>query len=147
MESSTSFPSKQRANTFDRIRSCEAMTIKLTKVISCEKYYFACYLSATNNHKIMDDRFLIFLVNSAISWTTTYHSLARELVIVGYFNVHFDAPDNVHCFCDLLRCHGLTRHVQQPTHQDGHILDLVIDRGNLRPSRCSLPTCNAHTPI
>ena len=62
----------------------------------------------------------------------TYIQLADELAIVGDFNFHFDAPDNVHVrhLSDLLHCHGLTQHVKQPTHQDGHILDLVIDRGH-----------------
>ena len=54
------------------------------------------------------------------------------MVIVGDFNFHFDAPDNIHVlrFSELLHCHGLSQHDKHPTHQDGHILDLVIDRDN-----------------
>ena len=37
---------------------------------------------------------------------------------------------HVRRFRDMLHCHGMTQHVHQPTHQDGHILDLVIDRVN-----------------
>ena len=78
------------------------------------------------------DHLLLIFFSEFSDILENYISLADELVIVGDFSFHFDAPDNIHVrrFFDLLNCHGLTQHVQQPTHQDGHILDLVIDRGN-----------------
>ena len=61
-----------------------------------------------------------------------YTAQPEEIVIVGDFNFHFDVPHDMHVrrFRDMLYCHGMTQHVQQPTRQDGHILDLVIDRVN-----------------
>ena len=78
------------------------------------------------------DRLLLNFFSGFSDILDNYISLADELVIVGDFNFHFDAPDNIHVrrFSDLLHCHGLTQHVQQPAYQGGHILDIVIDRGN-----------------
>ena len=50
---------------FNRIRSCEAMGVKLT-------YHVICQFS-DDPSEIMDHLLLIFSVNSAISLTNTYH--------------------------------------------------------------------------
>ena len=115
-------------HTFNRIRSIEAMSVKLTyhaKSITLLVIYRPP-ITRKNGSSVAD----FFSEFSDI--LDEYVSLADELVIVGDFNFHFDAPDNIHVhrFFELLHCHGLTQHVRQPTHQDRHILDLVIDRDN-----------------
>ena len=59
-----------------------------------------------------------------------YATLPDELVIVGDFNFHFDINTDVHVrrFRDLLYSHGMTQYVEVATHQEGHILDLIIAR-------------------
>ena len=57
--------------------------------------------------------------------------LCKEpLVICGDFNIHVDDNDDGDSviFCDLLESVGLRQHVDQATHVNGHILDLVITR-------------------
>jgi hypothetical protein len=55
-----------------------------------------------------------------------------NLVIVGDMNVHVDNPkDNVTVqFLDLLDTSNLIQHVDKPTHNHGHILDLVLTRSS-----------------
>lgn len=50
------------------------------------------------------------------------------VVVCGDFNVHVDQPDDVHAvrLADLLQSFGCVQHVAEPTHNAGHILDLVI---------------------
>ena len=55
-----------------------------------------------------------------------------ELLIVGNFNIHMDEADNPEKrgFSDMLSSYDLKQHVQTATHCSGHMLDLVITRGN-----------------
>jgi len=50
------------------------------------------------------------------------------VVVCGDFNVHVDQWDNVHAvrLAHLLQSFGCVQHVAEPTHNAGHILDLVI---------------------
>ena len=52
------------------------------------------------------------------------------VVVCGDFNIHVDVHDDVHALrlTQLLQCYGFVQHVVQPTHKDGHTLDLVITR-------------------
>ena len=53
-------------------------------------------------------------------------------MIAGDFNIHVDAPqdpDSVK-IQDLLQSVGLQQHITEPTHTQGHILDLVITRSS-----------------
>ena len=61
------------------------------------------------------------------------HVIAREeLLIAGDLNFHLDKPTDPSSqkFMSLLHEHGLTQHVNEPTHDHGHILDVVITRDN-----------------
>ena len=49
-------------------------------------------------------------------------------VIVGDFNVHFDDTLKSEPLRTLLESYNLTQHVHSPTHQTGHILDLVVSQ-------------------
>ena len=54
----------------------------------------------------------------------------ERLLICGDFNIHVDSvddPDSVK-FRDLLESVGLRQHVKKSTHNNGHILDLIITR-------------------
>ncbi len=53
-----------------------------------------------------------------------------ELLVVGDFNIHVDNKlnrDAIHLL-DLLDSFNLIQHVNEPTHKDGHTLDLIITR-------------------
>ncbi len=54
----------------------------------------------------------------------------NELVILGDFNLHVDCDTNVDAkkFIDLLDDLDMHQHINEPTHKDGHILDLLITR-------------------
>ena len=55
--------------------------------------------------------------------------LCKEpLVITGDFNIHVDIPSESIQFSELLLSLSLIQHVNQPTHEKGHILDLIITR-------------------
>ena len=50
-----------------------------------------------------------------------------KLVVLGDFNIHVDSPSSptVRQFLDLIESHRLTQHIHEPTHEEGHTLDLV----------------------
>ena len=52
------------------------------------------------------------------------------LLIAGDFNIHVDVPGNADSVClkELLESMGLQQHVNEPTHESGHTLDLIITR-------------------
>ena len=52
------------------------------------------------------------------------------LLIAGDFNIHVDVPANADSVClkELLESMGLQQHVNEPTHESGHTLDLIITR-------------------
>ncbi|CAK6978912.1 trichohyalin-like [Scomber scombrus] len=54
----------------------------------------------------------------------------NSIIITGDFNIHVDVKTDRSTieFMKLLEESGLTQHVEQPTHQSGHTLDLVITR-------------------
>ena len=57
--------------------------------------------------------------------------LCKEpLIISGDFNIHVDIPSESLQFSELLRSLSLIQHVNQPTHEKGHILDLIISRSS-----------------
>jgi hypothetical protein len=60
--------------------------------------------------------------------TTDY--LGCDYLIAGDFNIHMDdhTDSTAHNLQDILECNGLVNHVEVPTHEAGHILDLIITR-------------------
>lgn len=54
----------------------------------------------------------------------------EPLLIVGDFNLHMDAKEDRHGLQlkNLIDTFGLVQHISEPTHRNGHILDLVISR-------------------
>lgn len=54
----------------------------------------------------------------------------ESLVITGDMNIHVDDPNDSDVIkgLDLHDAHGLTQHVNTPTHRFGHTLDLIITR-------------------
>jgi len=55
-----------------------------------------------------------------------------HLLICGDFNLYLDKPSSTDAatFTSLLQSMGLKQHVQGPTHQKGHTLDLLITRAD-----------------
>jgi len=75
--------------------------------------------------------------NNTQTFFNEFSSLIEELliftghlVIMGDFNIHIDAKENREAcqFLELLNCFDLYLHVNFPTHNRGHTLDLVITR-------------------
>ena len=53
--------------------------------------------------------------------------VTQDIVILGYFNIHIDVNNSTSSkFNDIIRAFDLVQHVMEPTHESGHILDLVI---------------------
>ena len=66
-------------------------------------------------------------------------------VIVGDFNIHFDDTRKSEPLRTLLESYNLTQHVQSPTHQTGHILDLVMSQLLCIPTLCQITIAlNSH---
>ena len=57
---------------------------------------------------------------------------AKQLVLLGDFNLHVESAEDREAqgFRSLIERFGLTQHVQQCTHRNGHTLDLVISRSS-----------------
>ena len=72
-------------------------------------------------------------------------SQPAELVISGDFNLHVDdsSSSQTRSFLDLLESFGLKQHVNFPTHDSGHSLDLVITRSS---SSSFLSNIHSHFP-
>ena len=58
-------------------------------------------------------------------------SLSTSVLLLGDFNIHMDSTDSTITtdFTDMLDCFNLIQHVNFPTHNRGHILDLVCSTG------------------
>ena len=56
--------------------------------------------------------------------------LSSNVLLLGDFNFHFENKQSLNTckFRSQLQAGNLTQHVQVPTHQHGHTLDLVISR-------------------
>ncbi len=57
-------------------------------------------------------------------------SIPHSVILIGDFNVHVDdnSDREAIAFCDILESVGLQQHIHEPTHRDGHTLDLLITR-------------------
>ena len=112
--------------TFSNIHSFEAMSLKLTLFGKCV-ILLVVYRPPPNkkNGSSVVDFFKEFADILDI-----YATLPDELVIVGDFNFHFNINTDVHVrrFRDMLDSHSMTQYVEVATHQEGHILDLIIAR-------------------
>ena len=53
--------------------------------------------------------------------------MSPTVILLGDFNIHIDNPSSIFTndFTSLLDCLGITQHVNLPTHNKGHILDLI----------------------
>ena len=62
---------------------------------------------------------------------TALSPISPSILLLGDFNLHIDSPDCKHAkdFMDLLHCFSFTQHINFPTHNRGHILDLVFSTG------------------
>ena len=54
----------------------------------------------------------------------------NDLLIAGDFNIHLDSPGDLYAkkLLDILEMYNLVQHVNQSTHLNGHVLDLIITR-------------------
>ena len=57
--------------------------------------------------------------------------VTQDIVIFGDFNIHIDMNNSTSSkFNDIITAFDLVQHVMEPTHESGHILDLVISKPN-----------------
>ncbi|HSN22814.1 MAG TPA: endonuclease/exonuclease/phosphatase family protein [Methylomicrobium sp.] len=79
--------------------------------------------------------------------TSSYKSLLK----MGDINIHLDKPSDAHTvkFQSVLSVFGLSQQVQSPTHQHGHLLDVLITRSdvNVRSLRVDPPMMSDHSTI
>ena len=66
--------------------------------------------------------------------------MSTPCIITGDINVRLDRPNDPPCnqFISLLSAFGLHQHVDQPTHDRGGILDVIITRKELQPTNVSV---------
>ena len=69
-------------------------------------------------------------LNEFSGFLETILTAPGHLIITGDFNIHIDdiQDNNSQKFLDLITSFGLINHVNQPTHDRGHILDLMLTR-------------------
>jgi len=69
-------------------------------------------------------------------FVTQLSSISPSVLLIGDLNIHIGTPEAKFTsdFLDILNCLNLTQHVTSPTHNHGHILDLV----------CSTPSLTIH---
>jgi hypothetical protein len=75
---------------------------------------------------------------------------ASPLFILGDLNIHLDDISLPHTkqLNEILTAHGLVQHVTQPTHSDGHLLDVFISRFEAAvPSITVEPPLSDHSRI
>jgi len=62
----------------------------------------------------------------------SHHATSYDrLLILGDFNIHVCCPGKplVSEFCHVMESFGLTQHINQATHVQGHTLDLILSHG------------------
>ena len=61
-----------------------------------------------------------------------YAMSSSRFAILGDFNIHWDKPSDSHVkrFMELIDSLNIIQHVQEPTHIDGHIIDLIFTRAD-----------------
>ena len=127
-----------------------SITIKfLNSKLTVFNIYRNHYLTNTSSHDpVPFSDFLIDFQNFISTAATTPH----EFIITGDFNIHTHNHSDLHSqqFHSLLNNANLIQHVNFPTHQAGHTLDLVITTKNstLSPTIThSLVSPSDHFPI
>lgn len=77
-------------------------------------------------------------------------AMLTSTLLFGDFNIHVDSPSSAFEveFLALLDCFNQTQHVQFPTHNTGHILDLVCFYGSDPSNLCGFDlTISDHQSI
>ena len=127
-----------------------SITIKLLKSkLTVFNIYRNHYQTNTSTHDPVP--FSDFLIDFQ-TFISTAATTPHEFLITGDFNIHTDNHSDLHSqqFLSLLNNANLTQHVNFPTHQAGHTLDLVITTkdSTLSPTIThSLVSPSDHFPI
>ena len=115
-------------NTTEQYQSFEVLDLDICEPHSSDNFHVISIYrppkSPVNNCNISKffEEFSSFLEKTITS--------PGHLIIAGDFNIHVDKTNDndVAQFLDLIASFGLTNIVQQPTHEKGHILDLLLMR-------------------
>ena len=127
-----------------------SITIKLLKSkLTVFNIYRNHYQTNTSTHDPVP--FSDFLIDFQ-TFISTAATTPHEFLITGDFNIHTDNHSDLHSqqFLSLLKNANLNQHVNFPTHQAGHTLDLVITTkdSTLSPTIThSLVSPSDHFPI
>ena len=86
------------------------------------------YRPPTQTNKFQTSTFFVELNDLLMTHLTT----KGKLIICGDFNFHMDNSNdlNTRRLNSILNEHSLSQHIQDPTHNSGHTLDLLITRKN-----------------
>ena len=127
-----------------------SITIKLLKSkLTVFNIYRNHYQTNTSTHDPVS--FSDFLIDFQ-TFISTAATTPHDFLVTGDFNIHTDNHSYLHSqqFLSLLNNANLTQHVNFPTHQAGHTLDLVITTkdSTLSPTIThSLVSPSDHFPI
>ena len=69
-----------------------------------------------------------------------YNHKNNEVIITGDFNIHVNKPNNPDTskFLNILDTFNLVQHIQEPTHEHGNTLDLLITRRETKMSNFTI---------
>ena len=78
-------------------------------------------------------------LNDFDDFLTFINSFGSKILMLGDFNIHVDTPNkwDAKRFLMSIETAGLYQHIHEPTHKDGHTLDLVLTRLEDNLGKCT----------
>ena len=78
-------------------------------------------------------------LNDFDDFLTFINSFGSKILMLGDFNIHVDTPNkwDAKRFLMSIETAGLYQHIHEPTHKDGHTLDLVLTRPEDNLVKCT----------
>jgi exonuclease III len=110
----------------DRYSSFELLELVLTTRCDSIRLCVVYRPPAGGKHSKSFGTFLTEFQNYISSLSTS----TGKLLVLGDFNIHVDRKESAEAkkFADMLYSLNLEQHISMPTHERGHILDLVLTR-------------------
>ena len=78
-------------------------------------------------------------LNDFDDFLTFINSFGSKILMLGDFNIHVDTPNkwDAKRFLMSIETAGLYQHIHEPTHKDGHTLDLILTRPEDNLVKCT----------
>lgn len=118
------------------------LTLTCFDVFVCKQLLFGTYSSFEYLSVLLNNsaKIILLIIYRPTKYSVTFFDEFAELIsiivtefdcviITGDFKIHVDNQNDVQEFLTILENVGLTQHVKEPTHNKGHILDLVVSKG------------------